>query len=361
MIYSGKLINLNAGPAALPDEVLQQAAAAVIDYEGTGMSVLSIPHRGRHFDAILEESKALVNELCGLNDKYEILWMQGGGRMQFVMIPMNFLGKEDTAGYIDSGSWSADAIRHALYYGKVDVLCTSKNENYRQLPVIPGEIPAGLAYVHMTTNNTIYGTQWKDIPTVNVPLIADMSSDIFSKQTDYTKCDIFYAVAQKNMGPAGATLVAIRKEMLKNTKRNLPPMLSYAEHAHKNSVLNTPPVFPIYVSLLTLRWIKNKGISQIEQENKIKASLLYNEVERNSLFSSLVSAADYSMMNICFTAADEHIATLFTDFCEANGIVNIKGHRTVGGFRASLYNAISIDDVKYLVAVMQEFELNNKQ
>lgn len=361
MIYQGNIINLNAGPTALPATVLQQAADAVLNYNGTGMSILSIPHRGKDFDNILQESKQLVRELCGLNDDYEVLWMHGGGRLQFAMIPMNFLGDDGTAGYIDSGVWAADAIKHALYYGKVTALSSSKNDNYQHLPEWPTTIPTDLAYLHITTNNTIYGTQWQNVPAAPVPLIADMSSDIFSKATNYTNYSMFYAVAQKNLGPAGATLVVLRKDMLQRIQRKLPPMMSYAEHVAHQSVLNTPPVFPIYVSLLMLRWIKEIGIDTIEAENKIKAGLLYDEIARNPLFSASVKATDRSMMNVCFTAVDEATEKLFLDFCEESGIVNIKGHRSTGGFRASLYNAISVDDVKYLVAIMQEFELTNKQ
>jgi phosphoserine aminotransferase len=361
MIYPSRVINLNAGPAALPQEVLQQAANAVMDYNGMGISILSIPHRGKDFDNILAESKQLVRELCGLNDDYEILWMHGGGRLQFAMIPMNFLRAGDTAGYIDSGAWAGDAIKHAEYYGNVQVLCSSKQDNYRHLPEWPEHIPAELAYLHMTTNNTIYGTQWRDIPKTSAPLIADMSSDIFSKKINYADCSVFYAVAQKNIGPAGATLVIICKDMLQRAKRSLPPMMSYVEHVAKNSVLNTPPVFAIYVSMLMLRWIKAKGIATIEEENKIKASLLYNEIERNSLFSSTVKKEHRSLMNVCFNAVDDMTEKLFLDFCEGCGIVNIKGHRSTGGFRASIYNAVTVEDVKYIVAAMQEFELNNKQ
>jgi len=361
MIYSSRVINLNAGPAALPQEVLQQAANAVMDYNGSGVSVLSLPHRGKDFDNILAESKQLVRELCGLNNDYEILWMHGGGRLQFAMIPMNFLGEGDTAGYIDSGAWAADAIKHAEYYGKVQVLCSSKQDNYQHLPEWPENISPELAYLHMTTNNTIYGTQWQDVPPATVPVVADMSSDIFSKKINYTNCSVFYAVAQKNIGPAGTTLVVLRKDMLQRAKRSLPPMMSYAEHVAKNSVLNTPPVFAIYVSMLMLRWIKAKGIAAIEEENKIKAGLLYDEVARNSLFSSTVKKEHRSLMNVCFNAVDDKTEKLFLDFCEECGIVNIKGHRSTGGFRASIYNAVTVEDVKYVVAAMQEFELNNKQ
>lgn len=360
MIYSRRL-NLNAGPATLPEQVLKQASEAVIDYNGTGMSILSLPHRGKHFNDILEESKALVRELCGLSNDYEILWMHGGGRMQFAMIPMNFLNTEETAGYVDSGKWSADAIKHALHYGKVDVLSSSKQHNYAMLPAWPADIPGNLAYLHMTTNNTIYGTQWKQVPKARAPIVADMSSDILSRPVDYNNCDIFYAVAQKNLGTAGATLVCIRKDMLQRIRRSLPPMMNYAEHISKRSVLNTPPVYPIYVSLLTLRWIKKQGMEKITADNERKAALLYDEVERNALFSGTAAKEDRSMMNVCFRAADEDTGQLFAEFCEQNGILNITGHRSVGGFRASLYNATSVEDVKYLVAVMQEFELNKQQ
>lgn len=361
MIPSYRKLNFNAGPAVLPEVVLKEASEAVINYNNTGTSILSIPHRGKHFSDILEESKALVRELCELSDDYEVLWMQGGGRMQFTMIPANYLGDNDIAGYIDSGNWSADAIKNALHYGKVQVLTSSKEDNYIHLPEWPQSIPSNLAYLHMTTNNTIYGTQWQELPQINVPLIADMSSDIFSKRMNYNNCAMFYAVAQKNIGPAGATLVVTHKDMLKRTKRALPPMLDYAMHVNKNSVLNTPPVFPIYVSLLTLRWIKSKGVEVLENDNKRKASLLYDEIERNALFSSPVSCNDRSLMNACFVAKDEAIEKLFTEFVEENGIINIKGHRSVGGFRMSMYNAVTVKDIQYLVAVMQEFELNHKQ
>lgn len=355
-----QVINFNSGPATLPQEVLQQAADAVLDYMGTGMSVLSIPHRGRYFNDILDESKTLVKELCGLNEDHEVLWMHGGGRMQFAMIPMNFLGAGSTAGYVDSGAWSADAIKHAQYYGDVQVLASSRQDNYTHLPEWPAIIPAHLAYVHMTTNNTIYGTQWKDIPTTDVPLIADMSSDIFSRRLAYTHCSMFYAVAQKNIGPAGATLVVLHRDMLQRIKRELPPMMNYAEHVAKKSVLNTPPVFPVFVSLLMLRWTKQKGIEAIERENNAKAALLYEEIERNALFRSTVKKEHRSAMNVCFVA-DDDIEQDFADFCEKQGLLNIRGHRTVGGFRASLYNAVSMDDVKKLVAAMQEFEQQKLQ
>lgn len=356
MTGRGHKINFNAGPAALPPEVLQQASEAILDYNGSGLSILEIPHRGKQFDAILEESKQLVKDLCWLNDDHEILWMHGGGRLQFCMIPMNFLGKEEKAGYIDSGSWAADAYNTAKYYGQAELLASSKDQQYKCLPEWPLNIPSGLNYIHFTTNNTIEGTQWSSVPKVSVPLIADMSSDIFSVKRDYTNCAMFYAVAQKNIGPAGTTLLAVRKDMLERIQSHIPPMLNYKEHAKKNSVLNTPAVFPIYTSLLTLRWIKAKGIDSIEQENRKKAELLYGELDRNILFHCAVEPESRSMMNVCFTAINNERERAFIEYCEANDIVNVKGHRSVGGFRVSLYNAITISDVEKLVVLMQQFE-----
>lgn len=353
---SGKLkINFNAGPGALPSVVLQQASQAILEYENSGLSILGVQHRGKHFDAILEEAKALVKELCGLNDDYEILWLHGGGRLQFSMIPMNFLGENDEAGYIDSGFWASEAIEYANYYGKVNILSSSKTDNYMHLPQWPS-LPKGLEYVHFTTNNTIYGTQFKNIPHTDAKLIADMSSDIFSMQRDYRNCDLFYAVAQKNIGAAGVTMVAIRKSMLQGEKRNLPPMLSYAAHVQKKSVLNTPPVFAIYTSLLTLRWTKERTIATMEAENRTKADILYEEIKRNSLFEGIVKEEDRSMMNVCFRIKDETFQKSFVGYCDENDIVGIEGHRTVGGLRVSLYNAITLQDVQQLVNVMKAFE-----
>lgn len=352
-----KVINFNAGPAPLPEEVLQEASEAIIDYNGTGLSILGIPHRGKHFNAILEESKTLVREIAGLGTEHEILWMHGGGRLQFCMVPMNFLGAKETAGFIDTGYWASQAIEYANYYGNTNILATGKKENYQQLPIVP-PIPANLSYLHITTNNTIFGTQLKKLPETEVPLIADMSSDIFSRKMDYSRLAMFYACAQKNVGPAGVALVVVNKQLLKEQKRELPPMLSYAAHAKKESVLNTPPVFAIYTSLLTLRWIKNKGIQQIEQDNNIKAALLYEEIERNSVFHCTVKEEDRSVMNVCFHAMDKATEEAFIKHCGEKNIVGIEGHWSAGAFRVSLYNAITKDDVVALTGVMKEFEQN---
>lgn len=361
MTSASSKINFGAGPAALPQEVLQQASEAVIEYGNSGLSVLEIAHRGRDFTAILEESKSLVRELCGLNNDYEVIWLQGGGRLQFCMVPMNFLLKGTTAGYIDSGTWSSDAISYASLYGDVRVLASSKEYNYTRLPEWPAEIPQSLSYLHITTNNTIYGTQWpEEIPFADVSLIADMSSDILCRKRDYTRYAMFYAAAQKNLGAAGNTLVVIHKEQLKKINTGLPPMLDYAAHVSKNSVLNTPPVYAIYVSLLMLRWTKAKGIETIETENLQKAELLYNEIGRNSLFTANVTSESRSIMNVCFTAVNEAYAEPFISFCEQEGITGIKGHRSTGGFRVSLYNAIPLAAVEKLVSAMRDFEQHQK-
>lgn len=355
---SNRLLNFGAGPAALPQSVLEAASEAVVDYRGSGMSVLEIPHRGKLFDEILEESQWLVKHLCGLNDDYEVLWLHGGGRLQFSMLPMNFLGADETAGYIDSGYWADEAMQYAGYYGSAQALCSSKSSGYKHLPELPAVLPPQLAYMHLTTNNTIVGTQWADIPQLPALLIADMSSDIFSRNRAYENCAMFYAVAQKNLGAAGATLVVLRKDLLKKVRRELPPMLAYQHHVKAKSVLNTPPVFAVYTALLMLRWTNDRTIAALEQESIEKAALLYNEIERNPLFTPTVSVKEHrSRMNICFAANNTEIEKGFSEFCTRQHITGIEGHRTVGGFRVSLYNAITVAQVKELVAVMQEFEI----
>lgn len=341
----------------LPEEVLKEAADAVVDYQGDGLSILEIPHRGEKFDSILEESKALVNELCELKGDHEVLWLQGGGRMQFAMIPMNFLGDSQRAGYLDSGHWSHSAIESAGLFGTTEVLSSSKQNNYSTLPDLPASFPKDLAYVHITTNNTIYGTQWNHLPLSGPPLIADMSSDILSRKREYDKCALFYAAVQKNVGPAGATLTVVRNDMLKQIKRKLPAVLDYREQVKSNSVLNTPPVFAIYASLLMLRWTKKSTIAALERESIAKSQMLYDEVERNKFFAPVVRVKEHrSRMNVCFTAATKEAEKRFTDLCHARNIVGVEGHRSVGGFRASLYNAMPIGAVTQLVSVMQEFE-----
>ncbi len=354
-------INFNAGPARLPLEVLEEAAKAVLEYKDTGMSILELPHRSKEFLDIINESEALVKELCGLSDDYEVLWLQGGGRLQFCMIPMNFLSDRDAAGYIDSGHWSEEALEYAVHYGDVQILESSKETNYDRLPDWPTDIPEQLAYVHITTNNTIFGTQWHNIPGTSSPLIADMSSDIFSRSHDYSKYSLFYAAVQKNLGTPGTALVVVRKDMFKRRARLVPPMLNYGAQAEQHSILNTANVFGVYTSLLMLRWIKAKGINVIERENAQKAKLLYDAIDSSKLFFPHVKVKEHrSLMNVCFTAINPEVEKAFHALCGQHSITGIKGHRSVGGFRASLYNAVSLTDVEFLVRVMKEFEATTK-
>jgi phosphoserine aminotransferase len=350
-------LNFNAGPAYLPQTVLQQAADAIMEYEDSGLSVLELPHRGKAFKAIIQECKDLVKELCNLDDSFEVLWLHGGGRLQFCMVPMNFLGENETAAYINTGHWSQDAIKYAGYYGNTQVVASSENQDFNVLPPWPQVIDNDYAYLHLTTNNTIYGTQWHTIPKTQVPLIADMSSDIFYCPRNYNQFDLIYAAAQKNCGIAGATLVIIKKEMLAKIKRQVPPMLNYQDQVRENSILNTSPVFAIYTSLLMLRWTKAQGLSQIGQQNKAKAALLYAELERNNAFTLRVMNPEYrSLMNVCFNGRDEVTEQRFALFCDENNITGIKGHRALGGFRVSLYNAVSLQMTEQLVAALQAFE-----
>ena len=348
-------INFNAGPAALPPEVLYEAARAITKYKKTGLSILELPHRGKEFAEIVAESKQLVRELCDLDDQYEVLWLHGGGRQQFFMVPMNFLADNSAAGYIDSGRWAEEALEYATHYGDVQVLATSKDSNYGHLPGWPSKMPKQLSYVHFTTNNTIYGTQWTNIPdTGKVPLIADMSSDIFSRKHDYSRYAMFYAAVQKNLGTPGIALTVIRKDMLERIVRPLPPMLSYAAQVKEDSILNTANVFGVYISLLMLRWIKEKGIATIEKENRHKAKLVYDAVDKSKVFTAHVKEkAHRSLMKVCFTANTPENEKKFLALCDERDIIGIKGHRSVGGFRVSLYNAVTVEAVEQLIEVIK--------
>jgi len=347
-------INFNAGPAQLPPEVLHETSIAVRNYKRTGLSILELPHRGKEFLDIIEESKMLVRKLANLDDDYEVLWLQGGGRMQFCMLPMNFLAGGN-AGYLDTGHWAHEAMEYASYYGEAQVLASSKDRNYNYLPAWP-EIPRGLAYVHLTTNNTIYGTQWHNVPAENVPLVADMSSDIFSMETDYRKYHLFYAAVQKNLGAAGVALAVVRKDWLKKIGSNIPPMLSYKAQAKENSILNTANVFGVYVSLLMLRWTAARGMVAIEEDNRRKAQLVYDAIDSSEIFTAHVSEPKHrSLMNVCFTAKTPELEKSFLELCAENDLVGIKGHRSAGGFRVSLYNAVTVEQVETLVALMRQF------
>jgi phosphoserine aminotransferase len=350
-----------AGPAALPQGVLEEMAKATLDYNGNGVSLLSIPHRGPAFKAILEEANAMVLHLAGLSaDEYAVLWLQGGGRQQFAMLPMNFLGEEETAGYLDSGHWAKAAMQSAEYYGRAIALASSEASAYTKLPAWPQEFPGGLKYIHLTANNTIYGTQWPLLPASEVPLIADMSSDIFSVKRDFSRCALFYAVAQKQLGPAGVTLVVGRRSLLESGVRRLPDVFSYAAQMRAGSVLNTPPVAAIYCCLLTLRWMAHRGLEHIEADNHAKAAMVYEAIDEGSIFYGVAEKESRSLTNVVFRARREEDEAAFLKYASAKSIEGIKGHRSVGGFRASLYNAVSLKDADALASAIRNFETQKR-
>ena len=351
-----KKYNFNAGPSLFPDSVLEAAAKAIFDFDGTGLSVLSISHRTPEFEAVVEESKALFKELLNIPDNYSIYFVGGGATTQFFHIPANFLyGK---AGYIHTGVWTKKAIKEAKLYGEVEVLASSEDRGFRYIPK-NFEIPADLDYLYICANNTIYGTEYKTDLDSPVPLIADMSSNILSRPIDVSKYAMIYGGAQKNLAPAGVTFAIVRNDMLEKIKRELPSMMNIKNHVDNNSMLNTPPIFPIFVLRESLRWIKAQGgVEEIHRRNEEKAQMLYAEIDRNSLFRAPVDEADRSSMNICFvmTEGNEDLAPQFLEFAKSKGMVGIKGHRLSGGFRASCYNACPKENVEALVACMQEFE-----
>ncbi len=347
--------NFGAGPAILPQSVFEEASQAVLNFNGNGLSILEISHRSKDFEAVIVETEALVREIGGFDDRYAVLFLSGGASSQFFMAPMNLLGDKEKAAYIDTGRWSAKAIKEARLYGGVDVVASSKDENYAYIPK-QFSIPNDVVYTHLTSNNTIYGTQYRNFPESPAPLIADMSSDMFSRPFDSNKFGLIYAGAQKNLGPAGVTLVIVKKDWLGRTGRKLTSMLDYSVHAEGGSRYNTPPVFPIYVMMLTLRWLKGKGgLAGIEKLNQAKAKILYDEIDANPCFKGTATREDRSLMNVCFlTEKPEHEA-MFLEACEKADVSNLKGHRSVGGFRASVYNAMPIESVRALVEVMRDF------
>ncbi len=347
--------NFNAGPSVLPKIVFEQAAAAVLNFNNTGLSILELGHRTTAFEAVMEEARALVKELMQLDDVHEILFLHGGASTQFMQVPMNLLDDKAIAAYADTGVWGIKAIKEAKLFGKVDIVCTGKETNYT---VIPKDfaVPNDAAYFHITTNNTIYGSQWKKIPKTSNVLVADMSSDIFSRVLNFNMFDLIYAGAQKNMGPAGVNLVVVNKNILGKIKRVIPTIMDYRNHIADGSMLNTPPVFAVYVCLLTLRWLKTQGgIAAIEKLNNEKAALLYNEIDTNPCFIGTVATEDRSNMNVCFVTTNPADEAAFLQLANSKNIVGIKGHRLVGGFRASLYNALPLSSVQVLVQAMQQF------
>ncbi|HVZ95448.1 MAG TPA: 3-phosphoserine/phosphohydroxythreonine transaminase [Chitinophagaceae bacterium] len=348
--------NFNAGPSVLPQSVLEQASAALSDYNHTGLSILEIGHRTKEFQPVMDEARALVRELMALDADHEVLFLHGGATTQFMQVPMNLLDENETAAYADTGVWSSKALKEAKLFGKVDMVCSSQDANYNYIPK-DFAIPDDAAYFYITTNNTIYGTQWHTVPKVSVPLVADMCSDIFSRQRDFNSFALLFAGAQKNMGPAGVNLVVVNKNILGKVKCSIPTIMDYRNHIKEGSMLNTPPVFAVYVSLLTLQWLKDLGgIDAIEKINNHKAALLYDFIDGSSLFKPTAAKEDRSKMNVCFVMNDASLEKPFLAYAEQHNIYGIKGHRSVGGFRASLYNALPLSSVEYLIEVMQEFE-----
>ncbi len=347
--------NLGAGPGVLPESALQKSAAAALDFNNIGMSILEISHRSKDFEQVLENTTSLVKELLGVPDNYSILFLQGGASTQFAMVPMNLLHTK--AAYVDSGVWANKALKEAKLFGDIQVIASSKDQNYSYVPK-NYVIPTDCDYLHITSNNTIYGTQISEFPNSPIPLICDMSSDIFSRPIDVSKFDLIYAGAQKNMGPAGVTLVIIKNDILKEVNRVVPTMMRYATHIEGGSMYNTPPVFSIYVCMATLEWLKSiGGVSAIEKINKQKAELFYNEVDTNPLFTGTCAVEDRSRMNACFLLKNPELDEEFLKQAKAHGIIGIKGHRSVGGFRASMYNAAPLESVKALTDLMKDFAL----
>jgi phosphoserine aminotransferase len=350
--------NFNAGPSILPAQVIQKASEAITNFESSGLSLLEIGHRTPAFENVMEQARSLVKELMQLNDDMEVLFLHGGATTQFMQVPINILQPNATAAYTDTGVWANKAIKEAKDYGIVDVVCSSTGSNYNHLPK-NFTIPTNASYVHITTNNTIYGTQWQNLQPFydsDLPIVADMSSDIFSRVVDFNKFGIIYAGAQKNMGAAGVNLVVINKNLLGKVDRRIPSILDYRNHIEAGSMLNTPPVFAVYVAMLTLQWIKeNGGVAVMEANNIAKANLLYQTVDALPIFIPTVATEDRSKMNACFVMENEALELEFLSVTKAANIYGIKGHRSVGGFRASMYNALTLQSVQHLCNVMKYF------
>ena len=362
-----KVHNFSAGPSILPREVIDKAADALRDFAGTGMSLIEVSHRGKEFEACMAKAQALVKELLGVPDGYDVLFLQGGASLGFHMIPMNLMPPGGMAAYLKTGEWAMRAVKDAQLVGETVVVASSEDKNYSYIPK-GYSVPVDASYFHFTSNNTIFGTQLHEMPKVSVPLVCDMSSDIFSRPVNVADFTLIYAGAQKNMGPAGTTVYIVQRDALGKSGRKLSPMLDLKNHAEKGSMYNTPPVFAVYVSMLTLEWLKGiGGVKAIEQRNVEKARLLYNAIDTLPVFKGTTAKEDRSLMNACFVIQDPgsspgQAATLEAEFdklWKAAGISGIRGHRSVGGYRASLYNALPIESVQVLVDVMTDFAKSN--
>jgi phosphoserine aminotransferase len=347
--------NFSAGPSILPQEVIKKAAEAVLNFNESGLSLIEISHRSAPFVAVMDKARNLALELMGLENKgYSAIFLQGGASLQFLMIPYNLLKIDGKAAYLDTGTWSSAAIKESKYVGNTEVIASSKDKGYNYIPK-NYNIPTDADYFHCTSNNTIYGTQIKEFPTTNIPVVCDMSSDIFSRAIDFSQFDLIYAGAQKNMGPAGTTLVVVKDELLGKTGRTIPSMLDYQIQIAKESMYNTPSVFAVYTSMLTLEWLKNfGGVAAIEKINNAKAKLIYDEIDSNPNFIGYAAQEDRSFMNVTFNLADDTKKDQFDALWKAAGIEGLKGHRSVGGYRASIYNALPLESVQVLVDVMKQ-------
>ncbi len=354
------LHNFNAGPSILPPEVFEQASRSILDFNNSGLSILEIGHRTSIFTPVMDEARALVKELMNLDNDHEVLFLHGGATTQFMQVPYNLLEENAIANYTDTGEWAGKAIREAELFGKVEISGSSKNSNYTSIPE-KLDVNPDACYLHITTNETIAGTQWHQLPYHSgVPLVADMSSDILSRVIDFNKFDLIYAGAQKNMGAAGVNLVIVNKNILGKVTRRIPTILDYRNHIKEGSMLNTPPVFAVYVAMLTLRWLKEQGgVAAIEKLNDAKASLLYETLDALPNFKPTVNLEDRSKMNVVFRMEDPELEKEFLDLCKENGMVGVKGHRSVGGFRISLYNALKIESVRALTGLMNQFAIKH--
>lgn len=350
------LHNFNAGPSILPKEVFEAASQSILNFNNTGLSILEIGHRTPLFQPVMDEVRALVKELMQLDDDHEVLFLHGGATTQFMQVPMNLLQENGVAAYTETGTWANKAIKEAKLFGHVEIAASSKDDQYCHIPRQLSVSPTA-AYLHITTNETIAGTQWQTLPyDCGVPLVADMSSDILSRVLDFNKFDIIYAGAQKNMGAAGVNLVVVNKNILGKAERQIPTILDYRNHINEGSMLNTPPVFAIYVVLLTLRWLKEQGgVAAIEKRNEEKAALFYDTLDSLPVFKGPVAKDSRSKMNAVFIMDQPELEKEFLDLCKSAGMIGVKGHRSVGGFRVSMYNALTIESVQVLTGLMKDF------
>jgi phosphoserine aminotransferase len=350
--------NFNAGPSTLPKEVFEEASRSILNFNNTGLSILEVGHRTPAFESVMDDARSLVRELMNLDSDHEVLFLHGGASTQFMQVPMNLLNDKEVAAYTDTGVFASKALKEAKLFGHVEVVASSKDKNYTYLPK-EFHVPATAKYLHITSNNTIYGTQWKDMSMFdkfNVPVVADMSSDVLSRDMDFNKFDLIYAGAQKNVGAAGVNLVVINKNMLGKVDRVLPTMMDYRQHVDNGSMLNTPPVFAVYVCMLTLKWLKeNGGVPAIEKLNNAKATLFYDTLDSLPLFKGTVVKEDRSTMNAVFVMDNKDLEKEFQDRCKQEGLYGVKGHRSVGGFRVSMYNALPLESVVVITEVMKDF------